>query len=134
MALNPKLDEGVRNGALDLLTTALGTSPLMRWYDGTQPTNANTALGSQVAGVELACSATFAASATGGSMTVNTITGANASATLSPCTWHSFLTAAGDRKFDGSCGTTTANLILDTVTIGSGTPCACTSYVFTMAA
>ena len=134
MALNPKLDVGIRNGALDLLSTTLGSSPLMRWYDGVQPTDSSTALGSQVAGVELACSDTFAASATGGSMTVNAITGANASATLSPCTWHSFLTAAGVRKFDGSCGVATANLILDTVTIGSGSPCTCTSYTFTMAA
>ena len=134
MALNPKLAVGVRNGSLDLLTTAVGTSGLMRWYDGTQPTDADTALGAQVAGVELACSSTFAASASGGSMTVNAITGANASATLNPCTWHSFLTSAGVRKFDGSCGTATANLILSSVTIGSGSPCTCTSYTFTMAA
>ena len=133
MALNPKLCEAVRNAALNALTTEISTSGLMRWYDGAQPTDANTALGSQVAGVELACSSTFAGSASGGSMSVSTITGANASATLNPCTWHSFLTSAGVRKFDGSCGTATANLILSSVTIGSGAACTCTSYTFTMA-
>lgn len=134
MALNPKLAVGIRNSALDGLSTALGSYPLMRWYDGEQPTDADTALGGQIAGVELACSATFAESASGGSMTVNTITGANATATLNPCTWHSFLTSAGVRKFDGSCGTSSANFILSSVTIGSGAACTCTSYVFTMAA
>lgn len=134
MALNPKLCEQVRHDALGALTTRIGSNGLMRWYDGTQPTDADTALGAQVAGVELACSATFAGAPSAGVLTVSTITGANSTALLNPCSWHSFLTSAGVRKFDGSCGTSAANLVLNSVTVGSGAACSCSSYTISMAA
>jgi hypothetical protein len=105
----------------------------MRWYDGTQPTDADTALGAQVMLVDLACSATFAAAASAGSATVNAITGNNAAAS-GTVTWGSFLTSANVRKHDLSIGTATSNLIVNSATIGSGAACAVSSYSFTMAA
>jgi hypothetical protein len=106
----------------------------MRWYDSTQPTDADTALGAQVLIVTLPCSATFAAAASAGSMTVGAITGANAVATGNPTTWYSFLTSAFVRKFDGSIGTSGANLNLNSVTVGSGAACSVSSFTITMAA
>jgi hypothetical protein len=134
MALNPKTCVAVRNAALNALTTEVGASGKMIWYDGTQPTDPDTALGSNNVIVTLTCSATFAAGASAGSMTVNSITGANASATGNPTTWYSFTTSASVRKHDGSIGTSGANLNLNSVTVGSGSACACSSFTLTMAA
>lgn len=133
MALNPKTAVLIRNIALDGLTSQLGASPVMRWYDSTQPTDADTALGAQVLLATLPCSATFAGAASAGSLTVNAITSANAvaSGTLS---WCSFLTSAFVRKLDFSAGTSGANFNVNSVTIGSGAACAASSFTVTMAA
>lgn len=134
MALNPKLAVATRNLALNTLTTDIGASGVMRWYDGTQAVDADTAIGAQVLIVTLPCSASFAAAASAGSMTVNAITGANAVATGNPTTWYSFLTSGFVRKFDGSIGTSAANLVLNSVTVGSGAACSVSSFTVTMAA
>lgn len=133
MVLNPKTAALARNAALDSFSTHIGSNPVMRWYDSTQPTDADTALGAQVLLVTLACSATLAAAASAGSATVNAITGANAVAS-GTVTWGSFLTSGFVRKHDFSIGTATSNLIVNSATIGSGAACAVSSYTLTMAA
>ena len=133
MALTPKTAVLVRNGALDFLTSQLGASAVMRWYDGTQPTDADTALGAQVLLATLPCSATFAPAASAGSLTVNAITSASAVAS-STASWGAFLTSGFVRKQDFSIGTSGANLNLNSVTIGSGATCACSSFTISMAA
>lgn len=134
MALNPKTAVAVRNRALDGLTTELGASPVMRWYDGTQPTDADTALGSQVAAVTLPMSGTPFPAASAGSMTANAITSAAAGTSINPMTWFSLLTAAFVRKHDGSAATSGANLNVNSTNIGSGATCGCSSLVISMAA
>lgn len=134
MALNAKTAVLVRNRALDGLTTELGASPLMRWYDGTQPTDADTAIAAQVKGAELPMSATPFPAAANGTMNANAITSASASASINPATWFTLCTAAGVRKHDGSIGTSGCNLNLNSTNIGSGATCACSSCQIQMAA
>jgi hypothetical protein len=134
MALNPKTAVLVRNGALDFLTSHIGASPVMRWYDGTQPTDADTALSSNTLIVTLACSATLAAAASAGSITLNAITGANAVATGNPVSWGSLLTSAFVRKLDFTIAASGANLNLNSATVGSGAACSVSSFTVSMAA
>lgn len=134
MALNPKTAVLARNAALDGFTSHVGASPVIRWYDGTQPTDADTALGSQVLIVTLPCSATMAPAASGGVLTLNAITGANAVATGNPTTWGSLLTSGFVRKLDFSIGASGANLNLNSVTVGSGAACSMSAATITMAA
>lgn len=133
MALNPKTAALVRNGALDFLTSHIGASPVMRWYDSTQPTDADTALGAQVLLVTLPGSTALAAAASAGSMTCNAFTSANAVAS-GTASWGSLLTSGFTRKLDFSIGTSAANLNLNSTTIGSGAACSVSSFTITMAA
>lgn len=133
MALNSKTAALVRNGALDFLTSHIGSNPVMRWYDSTQPTDADTALGAQVLLVTLPGSATLAGAASAGSMTCNAFTSANAVAS-GTASWGSLLTSGFTRKVDFSIGTSAANLNLNSTTIGSGAACSVSSFTISMAA
>ena len=134
MALNPKLAVAARNAAIDAALGNLGSNPKFRWYDGTQPTDADTALGAQVLLADLAMSATGFASASGGSASANTITADSSADATGTCTWCSFTTSANVRKLDGSAGTATVNLVLNTASIVTGANCSCSSATVTMAA
>lgn len=119
MALNLKYAVTLKNARLDQITTAIGASGLLRVYDGTQPTNPDTALGAQNLLVTLPCSATFAPAASGGVLTLNSVTGANAVFT-STASWFSFLTSGATRKIDGTIGTSGCDLTIDNTSIVSG--------------
>ena len=132
MALNPKLAVAQRNLAMNAALDTAANGGSMKWYDGTQPTDADTALGAQVLLATLPLNATAFAAASAGSKTAAAITSASAVAT-STATWGSLVTSGGTRFRDFSIGTATANLILNSVAISSGATCSCTSWVETMA-
>lgn len=119
MALALKYAVTLKNARLDAITTAISTSGLLRIYSGTQPTNPDTALSGNTVLAELACSSTFAGSASAGVLTLNSVTGANASAT-GTATFFSFLTSGGTRKVDGTIGTASCDLTIDSTSITSG--------------
>lgn len=133
MALNPKLAVANRNLALDAALDALSTGAKIRIYDGTQPTDADTALGAQNVLAELAMSSTPFAAASSGSKAANSISNGTASAT-GTATWFSILTSGNVRKFDGSVGTSSADLVLNSVAISSGATVSISALTFTMAA
>ncbi len=121
----------VRNAMLDTITTAAGGSALLRIYDGTRPANANTAVSSQVKLAELTCNATFAAAASGGVLTLNAITGANALAS-GTANWFRITNSAGTTTImDGNVGTSLSDLNLSTWTIVAGQPISITSFTIT---
>jgi hypothetical protein len=130
MALNTRLAVAAQNAAVDAITGTIGASGKLRIYDGTQPTNPDTAIGAQVMLADLALSATAFGASSGGSASANAITNATAAAT-GTASWGSFLTSANVRKIDFSVGTATANLILNSVSITSGATVAVSA--FTMA-
>lgn len=133
MALNSKTRVAGRNAALDAVLDVLNGGKL-RIYDGTQPTDADTALGAQVVLAELALNATFGAAASSATKTANAITSDTSADATGTATWFSLLTSANARVIDGSVGTSGANLNLNSVAISSGATVSVTALTVTMAA
>jgi hypothetical protein len=131
MALNPKLSNVAANAEADAVC-ALANSGFLRIYDGTQATSADTAVGAQVLLAELTFGSPAFGAASAGVATANAITqdsSANASGTA---TW--FRVVKSDTTtvlFDGSVGTSAANLNLNSVAISSGAAVQVTALTFT---
>lgn len=118
----------IRNAMLDTITTRAGASALLRIYDGSRPATGGTAT-TKLA--ELTCNATFAPGSSGGVLTLNAITGANAIAT-STATWFRIVKSDGTTfVMDGNVGTSGSDLNLTTTSIVSGQPVSVTSFVIT---
>ena len=128
MAHNSQLAIARWNAALDAAFDALN-SGLLRVYDGTQPTDADTAIGSQVQLSELSLGATAFGAASSGSKAANAIASDNSADATGTASWHSLLLSGGTRVIDGSVGTANADLVLDTVSINATEVVACSSYV-----
>jgi hypothetical protein len=117
----------LRNSMLDAITTAAGGSALLKFYDGTRPSTGGTVTNLLAT---LTCNATFAPGAASGVLTLNTITGANASAT-GTATWFRITTAGGTFVLDGNVGTSGSDLNMTTASFVSGQPVAVSSFVIT---
>lgn len=131
MANNINYTDAVRNARMDAITTAVGNAGLLQIYDGAQPTDADTAVGAQNKLAELTCGSPFAAGASNGVLTAGAITtdsSANASGTAA---WFRLTTSGGTGVLDGTVGTSSSDLILNTVSIVSGGPVAVSSWVLT---
>ncbi len=132
MAVNTRVGATTRNRMLDTINTELGSSPLLRIYDGTQPTDADTAIVGQVLLAELTCSSTAFGAASGGVITASAITSDSSANNTGTATWASLVTSGGTRKIDMSVGTSSANVILNTVSIVSGATVSCSACTITM--
>jgi hypothetical protein len=129
-AASVQFSTAVRNGMMDAITSNIGTSGLLRIYSGTAPANVGTAISTQTLLVELPCSATFAPSASGGVLTLNSITQTNATAT-GTASFFRFTTSGGTAHIQGTVGTSGADLNLINTSIASGQPISITSFTFT---
>lgn len=134
MALNAKTAVARRNAALDAAFDSVLNSGFLRIYDGTQPTDADTALGAQVLLAELTLNATAFAAASGGSKAANAITADSSANATGTATWGTLATSGSVRLFDFSVGTSGANLNLNSVAIQSGAQVSCSSFTITQAA
>lgn len=129
MALNAKTSVASRNAALDAAFDVLNGGGFLRIYDGAQPTDADTALGSQVLLVQLALSATAFAAASAGQKIGNPVASAAAVAS-STATWATLVKSDGNtRVMDLSVGTSGANCNLNSVVISSGATVSVTSLI-----
>lgn len=133
MALNPKTAVARRNAAIDTVTATLN-SGFLRIYDGTQPTDADTAIGAQVLLAELTFNATAFAAASAGSAAANAITSDTSANATGTATWFRCVTSGSSAVFDGTVGTSAANLVLNSVAISSGATVSCSAFTVTMAA
>lgn len=128
MPLNTQLANAAVNGQADNLSARLN-SGFLRIYDGTQPATADTAIGAQVLLAELTFSATAAPAAVNGLITFNAIgadTSANATGTA---TWYRCFQSNGTTVvMDGSVGTATSNLILNSTSIVTAGNVSCSSF------
>jgi hypothetical protein len=132
MASNLKFPTALRNSRLDAITTRAGASALLKLYTGTQATDANTALGAQTLLGTLTCNGTFAPSASGGTLTLNSISDDTSADATGTATWFRLLKSdATTVVCDGSVGTSGADLNLNTTSIQSGATISVTSAVFT---
>lgn len=135
MSLNPKLSAASRALALNAALDVLNGGGFLRIYDGTQPADADTAITSQVLLAELTLSSTAFAAASAGSKTANTITADSSANASGTATWYSLIKSDGTtRVADGSVGTASSNIVLNSVAISSGAQVTCSSLVYTMAA
>ncbi len=120
-------------------TTALdaGTAGIIRIYDGSQPTDPDTAVGAQVLLAELTMSGTSFGAATdaapGALITANAITSDSSANATGTAAWFRMLTQSGGTTIaDGTVGTSSSDLVMNTVSITSGSIVAISSFTITM--
>ena len=130
MAVNPKFSNTCVNAEADAVGDALDLG-YIRLYDGSQPADADTAVGAQNLLAELRFGADAFPSAVAGLLTANAITSdpsANATGTAS---WARILASDGTTVwFDGSVGTAAANVILSTTSIVAAAVVSCSALTF----
>ena|SRR5204862_4089452 len=130
MSLNPKLANIGANAAADAVC-ALLNSGYIDIYDGTQPATADTAVTTQVKLARLTFGATAFGAAVAGVATANAITSDSAADATGTASWFRACKSNGSAVFDGSVGTSSANLVLPTVSITAGAVVGVTSCTYT---
>lgn len=119
----------LRNSMLDAITTAAGSSALLRIYDGTRPATGGTAT---TLLAELTCNATFAPGASSGALTLNAITQDSSANSSGTATWFRIVKSDGTTHvLDGNVGTSGSDLNLTTTTIVATQPVSVSSFVIT---
>ncbi len=132
MANNLKLTNVAVNAEADAFARLLDTGWL-RIYDGTQAATADTAVGAQVILAELRFSATSAPAAAAGVLTFNAITSDTAANATGTASWFRCFKSDGTTAvYDGSVGTATSDLVLNSVAISSGAQVDVTSLTHTI--
>jgi hypothetical protein len=118
---------------MDALTTYAGNSGKLRIYNGTVPTNVDTALSGNTQLAELTMNATsFPASTDPGTtarLTANAITSdSSADATGTASFWRLYKSDGTTQVLQGNAGTSAAELILNTTSITLGSTVSVTSF------
>jgi hypothetical protein len=132
MANNPKFANVTANAEADALARLLDNGYL-RIYSGSQPTNADTALGAQTLLAELRFGATSAPAASAGVLTFNAITSdTSADATGTAAFYRALKSDGSTVVMDGSVGTSSADLVINSTAIQSGAQVDVTSFSLTV--
>lgn len=138
MANNPFFADGPLESELNTYDALLNGGKL-EVFSGTQPTDANTAIGAQVLLVTITFGATAFASATASgtapsrvvSAAANAMTSGNAVASGTAAWFRCFKSDGTTVMFDGSVGTSGCDLNLSSVSITSGQPVSISSFTIT---
>lgn len=132
MALNPKLSAASRNLALNAaLDVGNGGTTLI--LDGTQATDADTAIGAQVTLANIGNNATMWAAASAGSKAAAAFTADSAADATGTASWYRMRTSGAVAFWDGSAGTSGANLNFNSVAIQINANVTISSFTATMA-
>lgn len=136
MANNLQITNATRSAACDAIVDRLDTggAGTIKLYTGTQAATADTAIGSQTLLVTINLSATAFGAASNG---VATLAGTPLSGTAvasGTATWFRMANGAGTTIMDGTVGTATSDLIVNTTTINSGNTVTVSSGTVTMPA
>jgi hypothetical protein len=140
MSNNPFFSDESAKAAVDAVAAKCNSGKL-RIYDGSQPTDANTALGAQVLLAELTMNATaFAASTASGSAgskvvtaAANAITGDTSANATGTAAWFRVVKSDGTSiVFDGTVGTSGCDLNLATTSIVLAEDVEVTSFSITL--
>jgi len=127
-----KFDTTTRNAEMDAVTARVGTSGLLRVYNGTRPANPGTAITTQTMLVELTCNATaFAPAASGGVLTANAISNGTAAATGTASWFRLFQSNGTTAIIDGDVGMSGSDLNLNNTSIATGQTVSVTSFTDT---
>ncbi len=131
MANNAKRSNEAANAGCDAMA-ALANSGKLRIYDGSQPANADAAIGGANLLAELTMNATAFAGAVAGVATANAITQDSAADFTGTATWFRVWKSNGTSPlWDGTVGTSGADLNLNSVAISAGAAVAVTSFTLT---
>lgn len=131
MARVPHLSNTAANAAADAVVDQ-ADSGYIRIYSGTQPATADTAITSQILLATLRWNATAFGSASTGVATANAITSDTDAAATGTATWFRALKSDGTTVlFDGSVGTTGADLNLSTTAIVQHATVSISSFTYT---
>jgi hypothetical protein len=131
MALNPKMSNAAASAAADAVC-ALANNGYLRVYDGTQPATVDTAISTQTQLAEVRFGATAFAAASNGVATANAIASDSAADATGTATWYRVFKSDGTAAlFDGSVGTSGANLNFATVNFVANAQIDVSSFTFT---
>lgn len=131
MAANLKESNVAANAMVDALTVLANTGYL-RIYSSTQAADADTAVGAQVLLAELRFGSTAFGGAVAGVATANAITQDSSADATGTATWFRVLKSDGTTVlWDGSVGTSSADLVLTTTSIVANAAVAISSLTFT---
>ena len=109
------LSTTLRNNMMDEITTEAGTSAKIKIYSGSRPSGGGTPTGTLL--VTLTCNATaFAAAASGGVLTLNSISNGTAVAT-GTATWFRLTKSDDTYVLDGDVGLSGTDLTIDDTSI-----------------
>ncbi len=123
------INSTTRNTMLDSITSRAGASALLRIYDGTRPATGGTAT---TLLAELTCNATFAPAASGGVLTLNSITSDTSANATGTATWFRIVQSGGSTHvLDGDVGTSGSDLNFNSVSFVAGGTVAVTSFTIT---
>lgn len=125
------MSTNLRNARVDAITTFAGNGALLRLYDGTRPSTGGTAT---TLLAELTCGTPFAASASGGVLTLGSITQDSAANAAGTATWFRVVKSDGTTHvMDGSVTATGGggDMELVTTSITTGQPVQVTSFTIT---
>lgn len=131
MANNPKRANAAVNAAADA-ACALLNSGYLRIYSGSQPATADTAITDQTLLAELTFGATAFGAASAGVATANAITKDSSANNTGTAAWFRAWKSDGTTPvFDGSVGTSNADLVLNSVAISAGAEVSVSSLTYT---
>jgi hypothetical protein len=120
---------GLRNAKLDAITTFAGASCKLRIYNGSRPATGGTAT---TLLAELTCNATFAPAASGGVLTLNSITQDTSADATGTASWFRIVKSDGTTHvMDGNVGTSGSDLNLNTTSIVAAAAVSVTSFTIT---
>jgi hypothetical protein len=131
MANSPRISNETANAEADA-TTALAATGYLRIYDGTQPATADTAITTQVLLAELRFGSPAFGAASAGVSTANAVTGDASANATGTAAWFRALKSNGTSPiYDGSVGTSGADLNLGSVAIQAGAAVDVTGFTYT---
>lgn len=118
MASNLQYSNGTRDAQQQGLITYAGTGSLIKLYTGTQPANANTALSGNTLLVTLTIAGAFGTDSNG-TLTFSTVTNGTAVASGTATFFRIYKSDGTTVVMDGSVGTSSADLVLNTTTVAT---------------
>lgn len=132
MANNLKTSIVSRNAELDALAALANSGPI-RIYDGSQPSTPETAVSTQTLLATCTFGATAFGSASSGVITANAITQDSAIDATGTAAWFRVLKSDGTTVlWDGSVGTSSADMILATVSLVANAILQISSLTYTL--
>ena len=135
MAATVRLADATRNATLDAIKTRIDAGSgagTLKVYSGTIPTNANTAIGSQVLLGTLTFSDPSAPAASGGVLTFSAITSDGSADATGTIGWARIADSDGTTIMDVSAGTGSGVVLqFNTLAVTIGGPIACSAFTIT---